>query len=510
MEKDTSGKWRWLLTGALFALCVAPTYISYRPYTFSWDDADYLQRAVAASRAFWGGDLHGLGAAVVSWHTPAMTLLGLPWGPLASRDAAGNCFFTLAALLSLLAASSLYMLVRIGVRPLFLVLASLCVGMSLGPFPRGVHADQLDAHAIAAGFMADSLLAWVALTALLLIPFERKAPCPSIKAAVVRGVFCASIMSLGVLTKANFLYFAVLLTPILFLVMLRHSGRRIALAWLVTLLGWSAPSAFYLLRYGRSALAQAKAASFGGLASFYHVPLFPFLSITIRESPGLVISFVLVTAALIYVVITRRRALWNVDFLAFLVAVGFLVIVLASPSKQSRYLFPVIVALPFLAAILVSEESEPAPASSVVLVAGAVFLGLVTAAVPTRGRINWQSLNKADAVLTMAARCNARSILLATDSPKLNVFLMGLDLEFSAPGTSAGTLAYQAMNGIAIEDDFRTIMQSDMIVFQDAGHINPRFTNQRVPQYERYVRESNSDPIRVGGDISVYSMGCPH
>src|ERR1039458_8280364 len=130
---DSSGKAKWIVTAALFALCVGPTFIGYQPYLFRWDDSEYLQRSIAVSRAFWSGNVHGLGAGMVSIRPPAMTLLGLPWGPLASWDDAGKCFITLAAVISLLAALCLYLLLRIGVKPFFLLVGSACVFASLGP-----------------------------------------------------------------------------------------------------------------------------------------------------------------------------------------------------------------------------------------------------------------------------------------------------------------------------------------------------------------------------------------
>ena len=36
-------KSKWLMVAAIFALCVAPTFISYQPYLFLWDDASYLR-----------------------------------------------------------------------------------------------------------------------------------------------------------------------------------------------------------------------------------------------------------------------------------------------------------------------------------------------------------------------------------------------------------------------------------------------------------------------------------
>jgi hypothetical protein len=36
MESVTSDKSKWLVASALFAFCVAPTFISYQQYLFTW------------------------------------------------------------------------------------------------------------------------------------------------------------------------------------------------------------------------------------------------------------------------------------------------------------------------------------------------------------------------------------------------------------------------------------------------------------------------------------------
>ena len=499
------GKSKWLVAGALFAFCVAPTFVSYQPYLFRWDDSDYLRRSIAVSRAFWSGNVHGLGAAMVSIRPPAMTLLGLPWGPLASWDAAGKCFITLAAMISLLAALCLYLLLRIGVKPFFLIVASVCVVASIGPFQRGG-----TVHAVATGFMADSLFAWTSLAAVLLIPYEARTDCPSMRGAVLRGVLWASILSLGAMTKLDFLYFVVLIVPTLLLIRLHHGGLRSALAALIAFGCWSAPSAFYLVRWGRAAFANAKASSFGGIAHYGYRPLYQFLGDTIRESPGMALSFALTAGALMYLVIKKRASLWGTDVLALLFMIGFGIIVLSAPVKMIRYAFPAIVALPFLTAILMSGKGYSVRGPSAALAAGLVFCGLLAAGVPTRHRANRQSLSRCDAVLAQAAGCNAQRIILATDSPTLNQDLMDLALEVSPKGPSVkvGTLSFQAISGVPIEADFRAMSQADEVVFQDRDALSPPFTNQRVPEYERYVRQVGYVPIRVGVDVSVYSKRC--
>lgn len=87
---------------------------------------------------------------------------------------------------------------------------------------------------------------------------------------------------------------------------------------------------------------------------------------------------------------------------------------------------------------------------------------------------------------------------------------MDLALEVSPKGPSVkvGTLSFQAISGVPIEADFRAMSQADEVVFQDRDALSPPFTNQRVPEYERYVRQVGYVPIRVGVDVSVYSKRC--
>src|ERR1700722_7419026 len=109
-----------LFSTLVFAGCIVPTLVSYAPYSFRWDDSDYLWRSIAVSRAFWSGNRHELVKAMLSIRPPVMTLLGLPWGPLASWDAAGKGFITLTAVTGFFVACCLFFLLRIGLRPLYL------------------------------------------------------------------------------------------------------------------------------------------------------------------------------------------------------------------------------------------------------------------------------------------------------------------------------------------------------------------------------------------------------
>ena len=87
-----------------------------------------------------------------------MTWLGLPWGPITSWEAASRCFITLAGMISLLAALRLYLLLRIGVKPLLLIVASACVlRLTLGPYPTILPHNAcevaIEVHACATAFL---------------------------------------------------------------------------------------------------------------------------------------------------------------------------------------------------------------------------------------------------------------------------------------------------------------------------------------------------------------------
>jgi hypothetical protein len=491
---------------AAFAVCTAATFISYKPYEFTWDDSDYLLRAIAVNRAFWSGDIHGLGSAMVSWHTPVMTLLALPWRHLESGAAPGDCFVALAMLIALLAALCLYLLLCIGVKPLFLAIASLCVVASLGPYQAGEHARHT--HDLATRFLADNLFAWTALSATLLIPFEARIPCRSRRSAAMRGILCALILSLGALTKVSFLYFAALVLATLLFIRFRDGKGGIALMWLFAFACCIAPTTAYLVRYGRSAFAAGKAASFGGVANFYNIPLRQFLANTILESPGLLCSLVLLSAALLFLGIRRRSANSLQDWMPFVIMVGYGAIVLASANREIRFGFATIVALPLLVSILLSNQGDALPLPRAALAAGVAFLGLAVATLPMRSRSYQGSLASANAVLARAARCNAKSVLLATDSPSLNIFSMNLASELSSTKSAIQTLAYHAVAGIPIGDDFAAISNSDIVVFQDEAWLRPKFTNQRRVEYERYMQQTGATPIRVANDTNVYAKQC--
>jgi hypothetical protein len=125
-----------------------------------------------------------------------------------------------------------------------------------------------------------------------------------------------------------------------------------------------------------------------------------------------------------------------------------------------------------------------------------------------RHRPDPRSLNRPNAILAAASQWNATNITLATDSPTLNGQLMTLAGLFSSRSFSTSTLAYQAMYGIPIEQDFQLIRNADVVVFQDARHIKPKFTNQRAWEYEQYVLQGGCTPIRVASDISLYRTRC--
>lgn len=402
-------------------------------------------------------------------------------------------------------------MLRSGLEPLYLVIGSACLLAAMGPFPRGGDIDDRysGVNYSATGFMADTLFAWIAFAALLLIPYEIASAGSSTGDGRARGVLWATILSVGAITKVNFFYFIALIVPILFVIRARNRGLCNAFVALVSLAICSLPAALYWVRYGALALKFAWAASFGHDAPFFYSPLLPFLSGTVRLSPGLLLSGTLLIGEIVYLVIKRREIKWGANALALFVLTGYCIVALASSNREFRFLFPVVIAAPFLVGIVISGRTGYRSQKAALLAATVVFTCVVAAAMPVLRRAERQSIERSEAVLAYAIASNARHILLATDSPTLNYDLMLLAIVLSPSRSSieTTTLAWPPLADLPIEDDFRVIRESDVIVFQDKEALNPPFTNQRVAEYEQYIRQQAGDaPIKVTDDISIYTM----
>ena len=344
-----------------FALCAAPTIVSYQPYLYQWDDSSYLVDSIVASRAFWSGDRHGLRVLMQGNHPPIMALLGLPWGPLAGWDAAGKCFLSLAVLTALFVAICLYLMLRSGVNTSFFVVASVCLLAAMGPFPAGADVVQIggprsgvhyaNVHYVATSFMVDSLFAWIAFAALLLIRYEITSDRVSTLDSFVHGILWAVIFSVGAITKVNFFYFIALIVPTLFVIRTRNHGIRNGLVMLLSFAICSLPAIVYWLRYGRTAPRFALNASFRHDASLYYTPLFSYVSRTVRLSPGLLLAGTVLIGEAVYFAIKRVDIKWGACALPILVLMGYGTVALASSNREIRFLFPVFIALPFLIGI---------------------------------------------------------------------------------------------------------------------------------------------------------------
>jgi hypothetical protein len=495
--------WKPIVAAVVFALCIAPTLISYAPYSFRWDDSEYMWRSVAASRGFWSADVHELSTAMVSIRPPIMTTLGLPWGPLSSWEDISKCFVTLATFNAIFVAVCLWLLLRVGLKPLYLVIGGVCVFAALGPY-----FTDAKVHYVATGLWADTLFAWDAFAALLLIPYEATTNCTSDKDSLIRGALWGMIFSPGAMTKASFFFFIAVIVPVLIAVRIRRSGLRSVLLSMISLIACMLPVAIYWLKYGLPALRKGWTVSFGRDASYYHIPFSEFTIVTIRQSPGMLLFLMVAAAAIVYFIIKRREVMWRINVIPVLVTVGYCAVSLASSNRQIRYSFVGIIALPFLLGVIASRQVTAFSRRSA-SIAAAVALGvLVSAAIPTVHRANRQCIAKCETVLDQAAESHAKKVLLATDSPSLNDPLLKLALLVlpSRQPIEANTLAWSAAHASPIEDDFRDIREADLVVFQDDGMADSPATNQRVSEYERFARQYFGRPIKVVDGLRMYGI----
>jgi hypothetical protein len=497
--------WKILLSIGVFALCIAPTIISYESYSFRWDDSDYLIRSITVSKAAWSGDLHGVATEIRSdIRPPMMSFLSLPWGSSVSWAVAGKSFISLTVLTAFFVACSLYLLLGVGIKPLYLAIASVSAFAALGPYPVGS-----DVHFEATSLLADSLFAWIAFAGVLLIPYEAIADVSPTSGSISRGILWGIILSAGAMTKASFLYFILLIVPVLLVIRIRRSGFRSAVVALSSLVVCSIPTIFYWLRYGLPALRNGWAASYGHDAPLYNIPISEFLSFMVRQSPGLLLGVVLASVGLVYWA-SRRRDLKSItNVLPLLIILGYLVIGLASSNRQIRYLFPGIIAPPFLVGLLLSSKPLAFSRKSATVIAALVFCCLTLAGVPMLHRPDQQAMSRCDAVLNEAHETSAKRILMATDSPTLNRHLMKVAIALSpvGPSVSLDSLAGRTMAQGPIGEAYGDIDMADMVVFQNQAALNPPFTNSRFKEYDQYAREhADGDPIKLSPDVLVYRI----
>ncbi len=168
----------------------------------------------------------------------------------------------------------------------------------------------------------------------------------------MHGLLWAVIFSAGALTRTKFLYFLGLIIPILFAIRVQRS----AFVALISLAVLSIPAVVYWLRYGLPLLKYAWSSSLGVAAPFYYSTLPRFVSWTIRDSPGILLPVMAAIAGAGYLIVKRREVEWGTNLLALLIMAGYCAIGLASGNRGARFLFPGIIAQPFLVGLLIGGK----------------------------------------------------------------------------------------------------------------------------------------------------------
>ena len=210
------------------------------------------------------------------------------------------------------------------------------------------------------------------------------------------------------MTKLSFLFFTGLVAALLFLVLFNGNGYRSTVAALIGFAFSAAPAALYLMLCGRVPLANAMAYSFGtplvlacshtSISQRYH-SRFAWVAVLFH-----------IDGCRIHISFDWRRSvkLWP-DFVALSILIIFGIVALKSPNREIRFEFPVIVALPFLTAILLSGKRYSVRRPAVAFAAGLVFCGLLASAVPVLHRADRESLAMSNAVLAHAAQCKCKT-----------------------------------------------------------------------------------------------------
>jgi hypothetical protein len=84
--------------------------------------------------------------------------------------------------------------------------------------------------------------------------------------------------------------------------------------------------------------------------------------------------------------------------------------------------------------------------------------------------------------------------------------ILTMELSPSWPSVEVDDLARRVVADSPIEEDFRAIQDSDLVVFQKEDALSPPFLNRRFSEYEKFVQREATDVPFNTRDITMYSM----
>ena len=497
----------------LVLILIGPSIVNYTPYRLAWDDTYFLHRAVCLHQAVYRLDVAGMVECYsILSKSPILTFMTLPWGSAASGEAAIS--------LALIALA-----IMIWILVLVIYRVAISAGAAIWALPIAGLAVWLNPLlAIYGGsFLSDILVAWCATLLLLLVPLELRAHPGTARMDVARGALWGLVIVVGTLAKVTFFFFLGGVALAVIWIRFRRLGIRSCLRTAFTAAICSLPAIIIWAVFWRNFVGHAVEASFGGFSKFYAVEGLTPLGYLRGYAMTCRWSIVPTLALVLYFALKVRRsdARWF-RILPLALILIYLAICSLIPYLDYRYAMPVMIALPFVLAVVpAGGEEQPSPPAAVFVFG---LLGCVLCSIPMLARTDMESVRYVGSVLDRIARPGVK-IMLATETQTLNIetLLLGKELRGKPFHTvEIDTLFYDPLHGRSMFDSYHRMEWADYILFDKPPlPTNPKWANRFASEFYQYATgiadEVDSVPheymhilkVRPPGERSTISTDTP-
>jgi hypothetical protein len=494
--ENLSERWR----APLLVLILAPLAVATVALKPAWDEIFFLHNGVCVAYSIGHGSLSGLDKCLSEMaKSPIMAFLLVPAGAVQGDAAKLNVAPVVLALLCFSQIILLaYLSARAKISALALIVAAVGAVLSRPLWENG------------APFMVDGFLSLVIANTMMLFVVEARDPRRQPAQLVCDGLLWGTILSLGVLSKLTYCFFAALFVTAALILSYRNSGWRPTIVKAGFAFAAGLPAAVMLFRYGHLYWAHAAATSFGGLSAFYddHLSRAAF----IRETISSIVPLGL--AALVLLIWSGcsargRRADFGVAAYAIAGIVAYFILASGSPNKDPRFFWPVWLALPLSLSIMVPPKRNDCAAGSPMWTILPIVLA-VALSLQSFGRFNLTGINEAVATLGTIPPDHPITVLMATDEPFFNIeaLLLAKKLNYAVHSNkTVGTVVYDIAQNLTVAQSIAKLEAANYVVGRFPAPVGaPEWTNRFSSDFERSLTMRKRPLSTVAGHptVSVY------
>ena len=464
----------------------APLIVNFQVRVPEWDQLYFLHRGACLNNAVQALSLAGLDECLQSvFKSPVMALLLLPAGPL-------------------------HGLTSLAVAPVVLAFTTFGLVLIVGQIAQAAQISRLALIGAAATsllsptltgtgapFLVDMAFSITVLATLLLIPLEYGSPTVESFANIKRGLLWGLLVTLGLLAKLTYFYFAALVFVPLALMSLYLSGWRTTLIKIsaASIVGLMPLSMFWF--YGAGYIQHAYGAAFGPITAFYDDGLGR-LAFIQASLGSLGLSYWFAVAVLCSAVVLG----WRKEQPTFRPLLGcYLLIILGiylfiasgSPNKDQRFFWLVWLALPFCIAAMIPSSHGQRRFSFRACSAAPILLALALS-LPMAGRYDLRSVAQVDELLQSLPANQPFTVMIASDEASFNIETLILARELNLSrfrNLSMRTVVYDIATNGTPEQSINRLLGADYVLIRSPVDSSaPEWTNRFLPGFATAVETS--------------------